>query len=80
MDLGNYCLSGMFGDSVRQGSPDFGVSTTAIQFITFDGADVLRDVSLWTKYTVAAIPGSLLFTIGVLPIYQLVAPLIGCKL
>ncbi|THU89359.1 calcium transporting ATPase [Dendrothele bispora CBS 962.96] len=32
---------------------------------------------LWTKYTVAAIPGSFLFTMGFLPIYILVATAIG---
>ncbi|KAJ7594628.1 calcium transporting ATPase [Mycena floridula] len=32
---------------------------------------------LWTKYTVAAIPGSFIFAMGFLPIYALVAPAIG---
>jgi phospholipid-transporting ATPase len=32
---------------------------------------------LWTKYTLAAIPGSFLFTMAYLPIYAIVAPLIG---
>ncbi|EKM80737.1 hypothetical protein AGABI1DRAFT_119321 [Agaricus bisporus var. burnettii JB137-S8] len=32
---------------------------------------------IWTKYTVAAIPGSFIFTMAFLPLYALVAPLIG---
>ncbi|KAF5345280.1 hypothetical protein D9758_008433 [Tetrapyrgos nigripes] len=32
---------------------------------------------LWTKYTVAAIPGSFLFTMGLLPLYIIVANAIG---
>ncbi|KAF8328241.1 uncharacterized protein EI90DRAFT_3126404 [Cantharellus anzutake] len=32
---------------------------------------------LWTKYTVAAIPGSLLFTMAFLPLYQIIAPALG---
>ncbi|PPQ62936.1 hypothetical protein CVT24_006176 [Panaeolus cyanescens] len=32
---------------------------------------------LWTKYTVAAIPGSFVFTMLFLPLYAVVAPLIG---
>ncbi|KAG8883990.1 hypothetical protein FRB97_005434 [Tulasnella sp. 331] len=32
---------------------------------------------LWTKYTVAAIPGSFLFTMVALPLYALVAPNLG---
>ncbi|KAH9942242.1 phospholipid-translocating P-type ATPase [Epithele typhae] len=32
---------------------------------------------LWTKYTVAAIPGSFIFTMAFLPLYALVAPAIG---
>ncbi|KAI0820969.1 calcium transporting ATPase [Irpex lacteus] len=32
---------------------------------------------LWTKYTVAAIPGSFLFTMAFLPLYAVVAPAIG---
>lgn len=30
--------------------------------------------SLWTKYTLAAIPGSFLFTMVFLPLYALIAP------
>lgn len=33
--------------------------------------------SIWTKYTLLAIPGSFVFTMAFLPIYALVAPLIG---
>ena len=33
--------------------------------------------SLWTKYTVAAIPGSFIFTMIFLPLYQLIAPMAG---
>ncbi len=33
--------------------------------------------SLWTKYTVAAIPGSFVFTMLFLPLYAVVAPAIG---
>ena len=33
--------------------------------------------SLWTKYTVAAIPGSFVFTMVFLPLYQLIAPMAG---
>lgn len=33
--------------------------------------------SLWTKYTVAAIPGSFVFTMIFLPLYAVVAPAIG---
>ncbi|KAF8309112.1 Ca-transporting ATPase [Clavulina sp. PMI_390] len=32
---------------------------------------------LWTKYTVAAIPGSLVFTMAFLPLYAIIAPAIG---
>jgi hypothetical protein len=35
--------------------------------------------SLWTKYTVAAIPGSFVFAMVFLPLYQLIAPLAGGK-
>lgn len=34
-------------------------------------------VSLWTKYTVAAIPGSFVFTMLFLPLYAVIAPAIG---
>ena len=34
-------------------------------------------LSLWTKYTVAAIPGSFVFTMLFLPLYAVVAPAIG---
>ena len=33
--------------------------------------------SVWTKYTLAAIPGSFIFTMIALPIYALVAPLLN---
>ena len=33
--------------------------------------------SLWTKYTLAAIPGSLAFAMAFLPLYQWIAPLSG---
>jgi phospholipid-transporting ATPase len=33
--------------------------------------------SLWTKYTVAAIPGSFIFTMVFLPLYALITPEIG---
>ncbi|KAK9899263.1 aminophospholipid-transporting P-type ATPase [Cystobasidium minutum MCA 4210] len=32
---------------------------------------------LWTKYTVAAIPGSFAFAMVFLPLYQLIAPMVG---
>ncbi|KAK4705641.1 phospholipid-transporting ATPase, partial [Phenoliferia sp. Uapishka_3] len=35
---------------------------------------------IWTKYTLAAIPGSFLFTMGFLPLYALIAPLGGWSL
>lgn len=37
----------------------------------------LRFCSLWTKYTVAAIPGSFVFTMLFLPLYALIAPALG---
>ena len=36
--------------------------------------------SLWTKYTVAAIPGAFAFTMCFLPLYAVVAPAIGFSL
>ncbi|KIO29101.1 hypothetical protein M407DRAFT_228764 [Tulasnella calospora MUT 4182] len=41
------------------------------------GTELLLLCSLWTKYTVAAMPGSFLFTMIFLPIYCLVAPALG---
>lgn len=40
-------------------------------------ADAFYLHSIWTKYTLLAIPGSFVFTMAFLPIYALVAPLIG---
>lgn len=35
------------------------------------------DASVWTKYTLAAIPGSFAFTMVALPLYTIVAPLLN---
>jgi phospholipid-transporting ATPase len=39
--------------------------------------DVTDIDSVWTKYTLAAIPGSFAFSMVALPVYAIVAPLIG---
>ena len=36
--------------------------------------------SLWTKYTLLAIPGSFVFTMGFLPLYAWIAPMLGFSL
>ena len=36
--------------------------------------------SIWTKYTLLAIPGSFVFTMGFLPLYAWIAPMLGFSL
>jgi phospholipid-transporting ATPase len=36
--------------------------------------------SVWTKYTLAAIPGSFVFAMVALPLYAIIAPAIGFSL
>lgn len=47
----------------------------AVLLTVLGKAALISDI--WTKYTVAAIPGSFLFTMAFLPIYAIVAPAIG---
>ncbi|KAL1660926.1 hypothetical protein GGF50DRAFT_118469 [Schizophyllum commune] len=47
----------------------------AVLLTVLGKAALISDI--WTKYTVAAIPGSFLFTMAFLPIYAVVAPAIG---
>ncbi|KAF9073498.1 calcium transporting ATPase [Rhodocollybia butyracea] len=47
----------------------------AVLLTVLGKAALISDI--WTKYTVAAIPGSFAFTMVFLPIYAVVAPLIG---
>ncbi|KAH8922693.1 aminophospholipid-transporting P-type ATPase [Atractiella rhizophila] len=50
----------------------------AVLILVLGKAALLTD--LWTKYSLIAIPGSLAFTFIYLPVYQIVAPLIGFSL
>ncbi|KAH6914262.1 calcium transporting ATPase [Coprinopsis sp. MPI-PUGE-AT-0042] len=47
----------------------------AVLLTVLGKAALISDI--WTKYTVAAIPGSFLFTMAFLPLYAIVAPAIG---
>ncbi|TFK23677.1 calcium transporting ATPase [Coprinopsis marcescibilis] len=47
----------------------------AVLLTVLGKAALISDI--WTKYTVAAIPGSFIFTIAFLPLYAIVAPAIG---
>ncbi|KAI0799980.1 phospholipid-translocating P-type ATPase [Fomes fomentarius] len=47
----------------------------AVLLTVLGKAALISDV--WTKYTVAAIPGSFVFTMAFLPLYAIVAPAIG---
>ena len=76
----------------RKGRADFGVRELPVGRVPL--TEVYPD-SLWTKYTVAgkhelssslpivsskAIPGSLIFTMAFLPLYQIIAPALGFSL
>ncbi|KAM6501949.1 calcium transporting ATPase [Amanita muscaria] len=63
-------------DGLDAGHWFWGTTLYLIVLLTVLGkAALISDI--WTKYTVAAIPGSFLFTMVFLPIYAIVAPAIG---
>ncbi len=71
MGLGNDALLDGSPDRARQGSLDLRVRRTlVVQSST-------AYLSVWTKYTLAAIPGSFLFTMVALPLYAIIAPLLN---
>jgi len=70
-----------WGDSMEPTGLDSGhwvwgtILYLMVLFTVLGKAALVSD--LWTKYTVAAIPGSLAFTMAFLPLYMIIAPAIG---
>ncbi|KAJ8473221.1 hypothetical protein ONZ45_g16374 [Pleurotus djamor] len=63
-------------DGLDTGLWFWGTTLYLVVLLTVLGkAALISDI--WTKYTVAAIPGSFIFTMAFLPIYAVVAPAIG---
>jgi phospholipid-transporting ATPase len=74
MVLGYHSLPRNTFDRAWEGSARFGVSLLCLCVLTHD-LHIL--ISIWTKYTAAAIPGSFVFTMLFLPLYATIAPIIG---
>lgn len=73
MDLGHHRIHGCTHHRVGESGHD-------IRVRVLKPADILcltSRRSLWTKYTLAAIPGSLAFALVSLPLYQWIAPMVG---
>ncbi|KAF8160853.1 calcium transporting ATPase [Crassisporium funariophilum] len=64
------------GDGLDSGHWFWGTTLYLAVLLTVLGKAALIS-DLWTKYTVAAIPGSFIFTMLFLPLYAVVAPAIG---
>lgn len=75
MGLGHDAVLVCASDCSRQGGSHLRVSR--VPCLQLYCADFACACSIWTKYTLLAIPGSFVFTMAFLPIYALVAPLIG---
>lgn len=79
--LFTFSLCVFWGDLIQHGGRNidlwfWGTTLYLMVLVTVLGkAAIISD--LWTKYTLAAIPGSFFFTLLTLPLYALIAPHIG---
>jgi hypothetical protein len=77
MGLGNNIILGRVTDSFGEGCHHIRVRSLSLQSTNSSDTHPSFNRSIWTKYTLIAIPGSFVFTMIFLPLYSFIAPLLG---